>query len=140
MLYGSSMNKEHSNQTEQNRAFVYEMISQKKRLEDYPGRYDEDLLMYEPASLPFGGIYKGMDEFQAFYPKVRDYYDFSSFEIISIHADENVVFVTIKTRIAETGMPLLLCERLTFKKDKIIKVQLFMLDFKPAVEPEEFTS
>ena len=134
------MDKEHTNQTEQNRAFVYEMISQKKRLEDYPGRYDENLLMYEPASLPFGGIYKGMDEFQAFYPKVRDYYDFSTFEIISIHADENVVFVTIKTRIAETGAPLLLCERFTFKNDKIIKVQLFMLDFKSNVEPEEFTS
>jgi hypothetical protein len=114
------------------------MISQKKRLEDYPGRYDENLLMYEPASLPFGGIYKGMDEFQAFYPKVRDYYDFSKFEVISIHADKDVVFVTIKTRIASTHDPLMLCERLTFDHDKIVKVQLFMLDFKPGVQPEEF--
>jgi len=128
------------NKTEQSRAFIYEMISQKKRLEDYPGRYDKNLLMYEPASLPFGGIYKGMDEFQVFYPKVRDYYDFSTFEIISIHADKNVVFVTIKTRIAETNAPLMLCERFTFKDDKIIKVQLFMLDFELGVEPEEFAS
>jgi len=128
------------NQTEKNRAFIYEMISQKKRLEDYPGRYDEDILIYEPATLPFGGIYKGMDEFQAFYPKVRDYYDFSTFEIISIHADKNIIFVTAKTRVAKIDTPLLLCECFTFEDDRIIKIQLFMLDFKPGVVPEEFAT
>ena len=114
------------------------MISQKKRLEDYPGRYDEQLLMYEPATLPFGGIYKVMDECQYFYPKVRDYYDFSKFEVLGIHADENVVFVTIKTRVAANNAPLMLCERFEFSGEKITKVQLFMLDFASGVEPEEF--
>lgn len=126
------------NQTEQNRAFITEMITQKKRLEDYPGKYDEQLLMYEPATLPFGGIYKGMREFQQFYPKVRAYYDFSKFEVLSVHADANIVFVTIKTRIAEDQRPLMLCERFEFSGEKITKVQLFMLDFAPGVEPEEF--
>ena len=126
------------NQTEQNRAFITEMITQKKRLEDYPGRYDKQLLMYEPATLPFGGIYKGMDEFQKFYPKVRAYYDFSTFEVLSVHADANTIFVTIKTRIAEDQRPLMLCERFEFTGEKITKVQLFMLDFADGVEPEEF--
>lgn len=126
------------NQTEQNRAFIAEMISQKKRLEDYPGKYDEQLLMYEPASLPFGGIYRGMEEFQQFYPKVREYYDFSTFEVLSVHADANVVFVTIKTRIADSRRPLMLCERFEFTGEKITKVQLFMLDFADGVEPPEF--
>lgn len=126
------------NQVERNREFITEMITQKKRLEDYPGRYDEQLLMYEPASLPFGGIYKGMDEFQQFYPKVRAYYDFSTFEVLSVHADGNVVFVTIKTRVAEDQRPLMLCERFEFRDEVITKVQLFMLDFAQGVEPEEF--
>lgn len=126
------------NQAERNREFITEMITQKKRLEDYPGRYDEQLLMYEPATLPFGGIYKGMDEFQQFYPKVRAYYDFSAFEVLSVHADDNVVFVTIKTRIAEDQRPLMLCERFEFRDEVITKVQLFMLDFAQGVEPEEY--
>jgi hypothetical protein len=57
--------------TNENKALVAEMIGTKKRLEDYPERYDPDLLMHEPASLPFGGTYKGLEEFKAFYPAVR---------------------------------------------------------------------
>jgi hypothetical protein len=126
------------NQTEQNKAFVTAMITQKKLLEEYPGKYDESLMVYEPATLPFGGIYQGIDELQQFYPKVREYYDFSTFEVLSIHADANVVFVTIKTRVAKTHQPLLLCERLEFAGEKIVKVQLFMLDFAESIEPVEF--
>lgn len=128
----------HMNQTEKNRVFITEMITQKKRLEDYPGKYDKELLMYEPVSLPFGGIYKGLKEFQVFYPKVRDYYDFSTFEVISVHADADVVFVTIKVLVAESRQPLLLCERFEFTGEKITKVQLFILNFAEGVEPSEF--
>ena len=128
------------NQTEQNRAFVTEMITQKKRLEDYRHKVASSLIIYEPASLPFGGIYHGMDGYQSFYDKVRAYYDFSTFEVISVHAEADVVFVTIKTRIADSGAPLMLVERLEFIKDKLTKVQLFMLDFATDSIPSEFMS
>jgi len=128
------------NQIDENKAFVTEMITQKKRLEDYPGKASKALIIYEPASLPFGGIYQGMKEFQKFYPKVRQYYDFSTFEVLSIHADGNVVFATIKTRTAKDHRPLLLCERMEFTGGKLSKVQLFMLDFAAGTEPAEFQS
>ena len=59
-----------------NKQFIYEMISQKKKLEDYPGRVSDSMVVYEPSSLPFGGTYKGYDAYQQFYPKVREFYDF----------------------------------------------------------------
>ncbi len=36
------------------------------RLEDHPERFDAKLVMHEPASLPFGGTYHGLEEFQKF--------------------------------------------------------------------------
>lgn len=49
--------------TDENKSFIREMIGQKRRLEDYPDRFDPDLIMHEPACLPFGGTYAGLKEF-----------------------------------------------------------------------------
>jgi hypothetical protein len=57
-------------------------------------------LVYEPSSLPFGGIYKGIDAYEKFYPAVRKFYDFSRFELINVYAEADVVFAIIKAGIA----------------------------------------
>ena len=114
--------------TDRNKAFVAEMIGSKKRLEDYPDRYDPDLLMHEPASLPFGGTYKGLEQFQAFYPAVREFYDFSRFELLGVYGDGDMVFATIKAAVAETGGTIHLAEQFRFEGDKIIEVRLHICD------------
>lgn len=70
--------------TESNKAFVAQMLGEKKRLEDFPDRVDPNLVMHEPAHLPFGGTYRGLEEFQRFYPLVRGYYDFEHFELLGV--------------------------------------------------------
>lgn len=48
-----------------NKAFIAEMLGQKKRLEGYPDRADPNLIMHEPTSLPFGGTYTGLTDSSA---------------------------------------------------------------------------
>jgi hypothetical protein len=120
--------------TEGNKAFIAEMIGTKKRLEDYPDRYDPDLVMHEPASLPFGGTYKGLAEFQAFYPTVREFYDFSRFELLGVYGDGDMVFATVRAAVAGTGGTIHLAEQFRFSGSRIVEVRLHICDDEVAAE------
>jgi hypothetical protein len=112
-----------------NKAFVLEMIGQKKQLTDYPDRASDSMVVYEPSSLPFGGTYRGMKAFEQFYPKVREFYDFKHFDLLNVYADEDKVFAISKAAIAGTDGSILLCEQFTFKEGKIIEVRLYIYDY-----------
>jgi hypothetical protein len=113
-----------------NKEFVYEMISKKKKLQDYPDRISDSMVVYEPSSFPFGGVYKGYNAYEQFYPKVREFYDFSRFELLNVYGDSNVVFSIIKAGIANTEDDIMLCEQMTFDHNgKLIEVRLFLHDF-----------
>jgi hypothetical protein len=115
--------------TKANKAFILEMIGQKKKLEDYPGKASENIIIYEPSSLPFGGTYKGIKEFEKFYPEVREFYDFSRFSLLKVYGDDDVVFALIQAGIANSDADILLCEQFNFENGKIVTVRLFIHDF-----------
>ena len=116
--------------TKANKAFILEMIGEKKKLEDYPDKASDSMVVYEPSSLPFGGVYKGINAYEKFYPEVRKFYDFSRFELINVYAEADVVFAIIKAGIAHTkNDSILLCEQFTFKEGKIVEVRLYIHDF-----------
>jgi len=112
-----------------NKAFVLQMIGEKKQLTDYPDRASDSMVVYEPSSLPFGGIYRGMKAFEQFYPKVRQFYDFKHFDLINVYADEDKVFAISKAAIARSGGSILLCEQFTFREGKIVEVRLYFHDY-----------
>ncbi len=112
-----------------NKAFILEMIGQKKKLQDYPDKVSAEMVVREPSSLPFGGNYRELDAFEEFYPEVRKFYVFLRFELQQVYGDGDDVFAIIKAGIANTNDSLLLCEHITFKDGKIIEVQLFIYDF-----------
>ena len=58
--------------TKANKAFILEMIGKKKKLEDYPDKASDSMVVYEPSSLPFGGIYKGIDAYEKFILKCEN--------------------------------------------------------------------
>ena len=119
------------NDTDANKAFIREMIGQKKRLEDFPGRYDPDLIMHEPASLPFGGTYHGLAEFQRFYPAVRDFYDFDQFELLDVYGDRDMVFATVRTRLSGSGAPIYIAEQCRFVGRKLVEVRVHICEEGP---------
>lgn len=114
--------------TVQNRAFVLEMLGEKKRLEDYPDRVDPDLTVYEPAALPFGGIYTGIAEFTRFYDKVRAFYDFTTWQLQDVVAEGDIVFSTSRVRIAKRNATMHIAERFRFRGTTLFEVRVFICD------------
>jgi hypothetical protein len=112
----------------QNRAFVLEMLGEKRRLEDYPDRVDPNLTVYEPAVLPFGGTYTGIAEFTRFYDKVREYYDFSTWQLTDVVAEGDIVFSTSRVHIAKRNARMHIAERFRFRGTTLIEVRVFICD------------
>lgn len=120
--------------TDENKSFIREMIGQKRRLEDYPDRFDPDLIMHEPACLPFGGTYAGLKEFQKFYPEVRDFYDFDRFDLLGVYGDGDMVFATIRAGLAGTEGTIFIAEQFRFSGTTLVEVRLHICDDKKATE------
>ncbi|HEX5354384.1 MAG TPA: nuclear transport factor 2 family protein [Rhodanobacteraceae bacterium] len=114
--------------TRSNRAFIAEMLGQKKRLEDYPDRVDPNLVMHEPASLPFGGTYKGLEDFKRFYAKVRTYYDFDTWKLIDVIGEGDIVFSTSQVQVAGRDVTMRIVERFRFAGVMLVEVRVFICD------------
>jgi hypothetical protein len=115
--------------TQENKAFIREMISSKKRLEDYPDRFDrKTFIMHEPAILPFGGTYVGLDDFQRFYPRVRSFYDFERFELLGVYGDEDVVFATMQAGLADSEGVIFIAEQFRFSGAILTEVRVHICD------------
>jgi hypothetical protein len=80
--------------------------------------------MHEPAHLPFGGTYRGLEEFQRFYPKGRGYYDFERFQLPGVYADGATVFATARVPIAGSRSVMFIAEQFTFSGTKLIEVRV----------------
>jgi hypothetical protein len=114
--------------TDDNKAFIKEMLGSKKQLTDYPDRFDPKITMHEPQLLPFGGDYQGIDAFQKFYPQVRSYYDFSTWQVLGVYADGDTVFATTRVTIANSARTMYIAEQFTFSGRKLVDVRVHVCD------------
>jgi hypothetical protein len=114
--------------TDDNKAFIKEMLGSKKQLTDYPDRFDPALTMHEPLMLPFGGDYRGIADFQKFYPRVRTYYDFSTWELLGVYGDGDTVFATTRVQIANTAKRMYIAEQFVFSGRKLVDVRVHVCD------------
>jgi hypothetical protein len=110
--------------TDANKAFIAKMLGEKKRLEDFPDRFSPDLVMIEPAALPFGGTYRGLQQFQRFYPEVRRYYDFDTWKVLGVYGDGDTVFATTRVGVAGTSTVMYIAEQFTFAGTRIVEVRV----------------
>lgn len=117
-----------------NKAFVVELIGGKKRLTDYPERMSDSIVVYEPASLPTSGVYRGKRAFAEFYRKMRKFYDLNQFQLEGVYGDADKVFAVSKAVIADTEDAILLCEEIRFDGRKIVEARLYFHDERPVQE------
>jgi hypothetical protein len=115
-------------ETDENVAFVKEMLGLKRQLTDYPDRFDAAIAMHEPQMLPFGGDYIGIEDFKTFYPAVRKYYDFSTWELLGVYGDRDTVFATTCVSIANTSRMMYIAEQFTFSGRKLVDVRVHVCD------------
>lgn len=125
---------------EKNIAFVKDMLGSKKRLTDYPDRFDPNITMHEPWMLPFGGDYQGIRAFNEFYPKVRNYYDFSTWELLGVYGEGNTVFATTRVEIANSARTMYIAEQFTFAGRKLVDVRVHICDAQGIKKDEEADS
>ena len=116
--------------TDSNKALIAKMLGEKKRLEDFPDRVDPNLVMHEPALLPFGGTYRGLEQFQSFYPSVRKYYDFNTWQLLGVYGDGDTVFATTRVNVAGSPTVMYIAEQFTFVGNKIVEVRVHVSDEK----------
>jgi hypothetical protein len=114
--------------TDENKAFIEEMLGTKKQLTDYPERFDPNITMHEPRLLPFGGDYQGVEAFVKFYPEVRKYYDFSTWKLLGVYGDGDTVFATTTVEIANTARTMYIAEQFTFSGRKLVDVRVHVCD------------
>jgi hypothetical protein len=114
---------------ETNKAFIAKMLGEKKQLDDFPGRFDPNLMMYEPASLPFGGAHHGLDDFKRFYPEVRRFYDFDRFTLLGVFGDGDTVFATFHVGLRDSPEKIMfVAEQFTFDETKLIEVRVHICE------------
>lgn len=122
--------------TDENKAFVEEMLGSKKQLTDYPDRFDPEITMHEPQMLPFGGDYQGIRAFNEFYPEVRNYYDFSTWELLGVYGEGDTVFATTRVEIANSARTMYIAEQFIFAGRKLIDVRVHVCDTKRTARDE----
>jgi hypothetical protein len=108
---------------EANKAFVQKLFNGKSTLFDFPDIVDPNLIVHQPASLPFGGTYHGLAEFQKVVPQLAKYYDFSRVEFLGLYGDGDVIFTNFKVGVAGTQSSVYLAERMTFRGTKLVEIR-----------------
>jgi hypothetical protein len=84
--------------------------------------------MHEPESLPFGGTYRGLDEFRRFYPEVRRFYDFERFELLGVYGDGDMVFATMRAGLSGVEGTIMIAEQFRFEDARLVEVRLHICD------------
>jgi hypothetical protein len=108
---------------EANKAFMQKLFTGGRTLFDFPDRVDPNLTVYQPASLPFGGTYHGLAEFQRVAPKLAQYYDFSRVEFLGVYGDGDTIFTNFKVGVAGTQSSVYLAEKFTFRGTKVVEIR-----------------
>src|SRR5262249_22784977 len=108
---------------EANKVFMQKLFTGGGTPLDFPDRVDPNLTVYQPASLPFGGTYHGLAEFQRVAPKLAQYYDFSRVEFLGVYGDGDTIFTNFKVGVAGTPSSVYLAEKFTFRGTKVVEIR-----------------
>lgn len=113
---------------EENKAFMQKLFSGKATLDAFPDRVDPNFIVYQPASLPFGGTYHGLAEFRQVPPKMVQFYDFSRLELLGLYGDGDTVFASIKVGLAGSQSSIFLAEKFTFRGTKLVEIRVHVCE------------
>ncbi|WTW98942.1 nuclear transport factor 2 family protein [Streptomycetaceae bacterium NBC_01309] len=119
-----------ASRTERNRAVVESMFAaaNKGDIEGVLSHLSDDIAVIEPLFLPFGGTYRGKDEFLALAEVLPDYLDISSITVHYTIADGDRVAACVGITDVTTGELTRFIEQFTVREGKIVENRLFYHD------------
>jgi ketosteroid isomerase-like protein len=95
---------------------------------------DDDVVVNEPAFLPYGGIYRGKDGFGKLLEKIAKTYDMTAIKFDDLMADGNQVFGILRMPDLRTGGDVLLAERSTIRDGRIVDMTIFFHDAQSLID------
>ncbi|MFD7757880.1 nuclear transport factor 2 family protein [Streptomyces sp. NPDC059757] len=116
--------------TERNRAVVQSMFAaaNKGDIEGVFSHLSDDIAVIEPLFLPFGGTYRGKDEFLALAQILPNYLDVSTITVHYTIADGDRVAACVGITDIATGELTRFIEQFTVRDGKIVENRLFYHD------------
>ncbi|WP_405649933.1 nuclear transport factor 2 family protein [Streptomyces sp. NBC_00117] len=116
--------------TERNRAVVESMFAaaNKGDIEGVFSHLSDDIAVIEPLFLPFGGTYRGKDEFLALAQILPNYLDVSTITVHYTIADGDRVAACVGITDIATGELTRFIEQFTVRDGKIVENRLFYHD------------
>jgi ketosteroid isomerase-like protein len=94
--------------------------------------FDPSITLHEPESLPYGGVYKGLEEVGPAVAEVGKHIDMSTLRVDRIVADDQtgIVFMNAKWRVPEGGTrDIQCCEVYQFSPEgKITEIRVYYWD------------
>jgi hypothetical protein len=99
----------------------------------FVGSVSEDLLLREPAFLPFGGTYHGRDGFAAMLAKASSVLDVSSLSLEQITVEGEHAFAVFRVRAQGSDAELVVGEQSVVRDGHIVDLRIFIHDGGPLV-------
>ena len=125
--------------SERNRAIVAEMYDCGIR-GDYEKLFSflaADVVVDEPSYLPYGGQYRGLNEFVPLFTRVGEFLDLSKITVDYLIADGARVAACLHIPDRKTGRPVELLEQSTLRDGLVVHMKLFYYDMGTMLEHAE---
>jgi uncharacterized protein len=116
--------------TEANRQLVTRMYQAVKD-GDIDGFFEPlapDVVVCEPAFLPYGGVYRGVDELKALLGRVSGIFDISGMKIEQVISDEDHVIGLIRAPLIDGSGEIFLAEMSVIREGKVVEMRIFFHD------------
>ncbi|HEY1974827.1 MAG TPA: nuclear transport factor 2 family protein [Pseudonocardia sp.] len=116
--------------TEQNRAIVEKMYAAGTSgdVAGLMSYLDENVEIYEPEYLPYGGVYRGMPDFLELLGKIGEYMDVTRLTVHYLVADGDRVIAVLGAPDVKTGQFNHFAEQSTLRDGKVVEMRLFYYD------------
>jgi len=100
--------------------------------DDIPGFLDKlarDVVISEPAFLPYGGTYSGRDVFvRSVGPQVTRVLKMSTLVVNRLLVEDDCAISILRVEIAATGQQMEIAEELVVRDGKVVEVRVFVND------------
>jgi hypothetical protein len=122
--------------TEQSRAILEQFYAAApaRDVEGLLAPLADDVVVYEPWYLPYGGVYRGKQEFVGLFGKIDENLDVSGFTVNYLVADGDRVATYLSVPDATTGEFTEMIELATVRDGKISELKLFYYDPQAMIE------
>jgi uncharacterized protein len=85
----------------------------------------DDVVVNEPALLPYGGTYHGTTDFMNVIPKIAELLDLANLRVDRLIADSDRVIGVIRRADRATGQDVLLAEESRIRDGKVVEINVF---------------